>query len=49
VAVQSLLLTSSIPNYLQKSPLILSEVDTPEFIMVGGWMLLKSDLLDPES
>ncbi|MDZ4141410.1 MAG: hypothetical protein U1C48_05330 [Methylotenera sp.] len=49
MAVQSLLLTSSISKYSQTSNQILTGLGTPEFITIGGWILLKSDVLDLES
>lgn len=49
VAAQSLLQTASAPKFLYKRQPILSEIGTSDFIILGGWVLLKSDLLERES
>lgn len=49
MAVQSLLLASSITKYSFTSNQTLTGLDTREFITIGGWVLLKNDVLDLES
>jgi hypothetical protein len=49
LAVQTLFISGSIPKFPKNPQSTVPEFESPEFIVVSGWVLLKSDLLELES